>query len=151
VVFANHRKLMSKFYPEKRVKSMYRALVLVSLIVLPAAHLPAFDFDFGSRTYGLRSSTFVPSPPYFSVFPPVYYGQRYSRPYGISPFPADGYVAVPPSYKGVPGARTIKPIMNPYCADCTASIQDHSTKLVGRVEVNPYAEGTIKLATGKSL
>lgn len=45
----------------------------------------SYLFGYGaSNTPAIRS--FVPAPPYFSLHPPVYYGQRYSRPYGDSPF-----------------------------------------------------------------
>ncbi|MEE3367825.1 MAG: hypothetical protein VX346_00635 [Planctomycetota bacterium] len=45
----------------------------------------------------------LPLPPYFALHPPVYYGIRYRRPYGVSPFastsllqsPQQGYAAVP--------------------------------------------------------
>jgi hypothetical protein len=36
----------------------------------------------GQRSYNNNT------PPYFALHPPVYYGQRYSRPYGVSPFAA---------------------------------------------------------------
>ena len=38
------------------------------------------------QPYGVRYSTSVRTPPYFALNPPVYYGQRYYRPYGASPF-----------------------------------------------------------------
>lgn len=35
-----------------------------------------------------RIQSYTPAPPYFALHPPVYYGQRYTRPYGASPFAA---------------------------------------------------------------
>ena len=41
---------------------------------------------YGYYNYGIRP--YVPAPPYFALHPPVYYGARYTRPYGDSPFAA---------------------------------------------------------------
>lgn len=45
----------------------------------------AYLFGYGAvNNSAIRS--YVPPPPYFSLHPPVYYGQRYARPYGDSPY-----------------------------------------------------------------
>ncbi|MEZ6136104.1 MAG: hypothetical protein R3C53_14485 [Pirellulaceae bacterium] len=41
----------------------------------------------GVNNMGMRSYNNY-TPPYFSMHPPVYYGQRFTRPYGASPFAA---------------------------------------------------------------
>ena len=57
----------------------------------------------------------LPTPPYFSIYPPVYYGQRFERPYGDSPFAALPQLRVGPDYVAVPKAIP-RAIANPYCA-----------------------------------
>ena len=43
--------------------------------------VPAFGYS--GSLYGLG---YLPVPPYFAVHPPVYYGERYYRTYGESPY-----------------------------------------------------------------
>ncbi len=50
------------------------------------------------QPFGAQYSTSIRTPPYFATNPPVYYGARHARPYGLSPF------AAPPQ---VQAARTI--------------------------------------------
>lgn len=52
------------------------------------------------QPYGAQFSSSVRTPPYFSVVPPVYYGARYSRPYGMSPFASLPLVDSPRVYRG---------------------------------------------------
>jgi len=73
------------------------------------------------QPYGIRYSTSVRTPPYFSLNPPVYYGSRYARPYGISPFASPPVVGAPDSYVAQPAARFVaptpvlsEPVCNPY-------------------------------------
>jgi hypothetical protein len=48
---------------------------------------PAFGFMYGySLGQANQFRNRLPAPPYFAVYPPVYYGERYARPYGESPF-----------------------------------------------------------------
>ena len=95
--------------------------------------------------YGLGR---LPLPPYFALHPPVYYGIRYGRPYGVSPFPVPPRVRVPATFVAAPfrtdalshqpdqppenhgnsgkttrAANRARVIINPYCqpgADSTA-------------------------------
>ena len=43
--------------------------------------------------YGPWTQTlgFIPTPPYYSLYPPVYYSHNVYRPYGMSPFPVTSY------------------------------------------------------------
>jgi hypothetical protein len=86
---------------------------------------PVYGFPFGytlGAQWSLRNR--LPAPPYFSIYPPVYYGKRHLRPYGESPyasFPLLGqipnYAPVPAeSYSGIP--RTI---LNPHAPCCSES------------------------------
>jgi len=130
---------------------------LLFLLTTLAGDLKAFDNCFASRfnvpgfgcsgnLYGLG---FVPTPPYFAIHPPVYYGQRYYRSYGESPFarPAraarplniavelvnNPYVELPPVFPKLPTsqpeaakdqvASQPKMIINPYYESAEAMVQ----------------------------
>ncbi|MCC6508797.1 MAG: hypothetical protein IT423_06800 [Pirellulaceae bacterium] len=61
----------------------------------------AYLFGFGAaNNNGIRS--FVPAPPYFALHPPVYYGKRYTRPYGDSPFASWPQLRSPANYQPTP-------------------------------------------------
>lgn len=62
-----------------------------------------FAFQFG-YAIGQQNSfrNRLPAPPYFAVHPPVYYGQRYARPYGESPYASWPLLRSAPSYHPVP-------------------------------------------------
>jgi hypothetical protein len=70
-------------------------------------------FGYGAtNTPGIRS--FVPAPPYFALHPPVYYGQRYTRPYGDSPFASWPQLQPASGYRPQPAASHAQLITNPY-------------------------------------
>lgn len=58
-----------------------------------------FAYTLGYQ-YGFRNR--LPTPPYFSIYPPVYYGARYQRPYGDSPYAAFPQLQPAPDYHPVP-------------------------------------------------
>ena len=69
-------------------------VVLAALCVMPAvtracdgcssgSWLSAPGFGSSGSLYGLGQ---IPVPPYYALHPPVYYGERYYRSYGESPF-----------------------------------------------------------------
>jgi hypothetical protein len=62
-----------------------------------------FAFQFG-YALGFQNSfrNRLPTPPYFAIHPPVYYGQRYARPYGESPYASWPLLRSSPSYHAVP-------------------------------------------------
>lgn len=83
----------------------------------PAAFDPTDGFY---SPYGLRYSTSVRTPPHFALNPPVYYGSRYARPYGLSPFAAPPQFGARAASRAIPLARTAtaalgQPLRNPYC------------------------------------
>lgn len=92
----------------------------------------AYLFGYGGfAASGPRS--YVPSPPYFALHPPVYYGQRYSRPYGVSPFaswpqlqPAQSYAPRPANWPAAPAT----------CLHCAQPIAE-TVHADGIVEVAP--------------
>jgi hypothetical protein len=113
-----------------------------------AAQDPGFLWYFGGwRPYGITSSTLAPTPPYFSLFPPVYYGERYARPYGVSPFAALPQDVTMPAYQ----ARMLGPsrsYSNPHCcgeAEATAQpvqLQGQPSEIaqVSAVRINPFVQ-----------
>ncbi len=78
-------------------RSLVFSVVILSLSSLTMSSARAFDgcnglgmaylYGYGANNVG-RMHSYVPSPPYFALHPPVYYGERYTRPYGLSPFAA---------------------------------------------------------------
>jgi hypothetical protein len=98
-------------------------LSLAALLIFAAgstnsAHAQGAGYDFGIgwgwAQQPLRLSTPREDLPYFTKFPPVYYGDMVRRPYGFSPY------ALPPGIEPVEqrvlretmGPRTI---LNPFC------------------------------------
>jgi hypothetical protein len=89
---------------------------------------------------------YVPLPPYFSVYPPVYYSPHITaRPYGASPyawpagyFPAYYKPRVPftiPAAPAVPASADVVMINNPYVANAAKVAKDESAP---KVIENPY-------------
>lgn len=64
----------------------------------------ARGFGVSGSLYGLG---YVPVPPYFALHPPVYYGERYYRSYGESPFPR-------PDFSSRPKIIDLQLITNPF-------------------------------------
>ncbi len=103
----------------------------------------AYLFGYGGFN-NARVSSFAPSPPYFALHPPVYYGQRYTRPYGASPFAAwpqlQGNAAYAPS-KHVERAVIIdNPHALPASATSTSSSVVANEPMRPLVIENPYFE-----------
>ncbi len=66
--------------------------------------LSAPGFGSSGSLYGLGH---IPVPPYFALHPPVYYGERYYRSYGESPFAR-------PDYSSRPQRIQAQVIINPF-------------------------------------
>ncbi len=113
---------------------------------------PFYPFGF-YQPYGARIGSSLPTPPYFSMNPPVYYGARYARPYGMSPFASPPVVTAPGGYEGrlqhqfqAPPTKLFPPRCNPYLCKSSESTNpyvDKSTVVapvakVGAVRENPF-------------
>tara|TARA_R110002049_G_scaffold72490_2_gene187066 strand:- start:60098 stop:60550 length:453 start_codon:yes stop_codon:yes gene_type:complete len=147
-----------------------KRLVVASFVALAAA---IFVSDTASAQYGFgyplpgygvglpyaRIGGSTRTPPYFAVHPPVYYGARHARPYGISPFPAPSVVNAPDGYNGEPAARfyyppkapiaPLAPMCNPYIIgklDAAPKAKPPQDFVVGKVKSNPFVEPTDRLA-----
>lgn len=115
-------------------------LVLVSMLVLlPASAASACDggnlamaYLFGYNNFNQRAGVFNNyTPPYFSLHPPVYYGERFYRPYGESPFAAWPQLQPNPAYTPRLGTRSseVAIIENPHCnstTPCTPAVPQSS-------------------------
>ncbi len=112
------------------------------------------------QPYGARYGNSIRTPPYFATNPPVYYGARHARPYGLSPFASPPMVSPASNYEGrlrsqfeQPMVPTPQPLCNP-CVSRSRTVTP-SGKLVasepapiklGAVQTNPYVETVDKIA-----
>jgi hypothetical protein len=64
--------------------------------------------------YNYAIHPYVPAPPYFALHPPVYYGARYTRPYGDSPFAAPSQLQPTASYAPKRHVERALTVNNPY-------------------------------------
>lgn len=144
--------------------------VIGSMMVAEKAEAQNFGINgfqpFGFyQPYGVRYRSSVATPPYFSVNPPIYYGTRHYRPYGISPFATPPQVTAPPNYHGQPGSSGLRsrhytgPVGNPFIcrSDDQSGDQPTLTETVsakrsvpsiqlGKVQTNPFVEPEAYLA-----
>jgi hypothetical protein len=114
---------------------------------------PFVPFGF-YQPYGAHYGTSLRTPPYFALNPPVYYGTRYARPYGLSPFAAPPMMDAPADYRGRMATQFVRPpVNNPYmvdgcgngCAQATASngskvVQNAAPAKIGEIRLNPFVE-----------
>ncbi len=102
------------------------------------------------QPYGARYGTTIRTPPYFATNPPVYYGSRHARPYGISPFASLPQVAPGADYRSrlrMQFEQPLVPTPQPACNPCV----HHSTTAPalakkGPVRMNPFVDETDKIA-----
>lgn len=84
---------------------------------------------FGNGMYGLTTAD---SPPYYAMFPPVYYSCPVARPYGYSPF------AYPPGYVTPAVQPPPKEVANPYAPRPRKTAAADRTAAMPKVLINPY-------------
>jgi len=153
------------------MKKISLIIALTLLSVTTAGRADAFNgpgnlgfVPFGFyQPYGIRYGNTVRTPPHFAVNPPVYYGPRYARPYGESPFASPPLLSAPASYQVQPAAQFVQPprtigheICNPFVgemsasdkpaasdvvsttADAFVSVQS-SGEAIGPIRTNPFA------------
>lgn len=99
-------------------------LVLAGQGSLKANDGLAMAYLFGYGGYGgARMQTYVPAPPYFALHPPVYYGQRFTRPYGVSPFAAWPQLQATAAYAPQPHVQRAQVLDNPYCVTAEIGVE----------------------------
>ncbi len=102
---------------------------------------PAFGFLYGySVGQSQRFRSNLPTPPYFSIYPPVYYGERYARPYGDSPFASWPTLQSNPAYRPEPKQDMRQGIVNPYCSPSNEHVPAPAPVAIGKkvTIINPY-------------
>jgi hypothetical protein len=89
----------------------------------------------------------IPTPPYFAIHPPVYYGRRVSMPYGNSPLtrPPRPVTEVVPVVEREPETPPVGlMVWNPYVVDRSeAATQDTSTSKAALIK-NPHVSDDSK-------
>ncbi len=102
------------------------------------------------QPYGARYGTSIRTPPYFATNPPVYYGARHARPYGVSPFASPPVVSAGAGYDSrlrtqflQPQIPTPEPQWNP-CVSQSSTLR--AVPRVGKVQLNPFVEPADQLA-----
>lgn len=135
-------------------------LFVLAVVGVESKSATAQDFGFPFvpfgfyQPYGARYSTSIPTPPYFSINPPVYYGTRYARPYGISPFAAPPTMSAPSGYQAQPASQNYhvprQPSCNPYMSvGAVSAPETEVTK--GEIRLNPFMDATSRIAKAESL
>lgn len=89
-------------------------------------------YGFGMGLYGLMNTE---PPPYYALFPPVYYSLPVARPYGYSPF------AYPPGTMTPEPARVVaKEVLNPFVPRRPVSKPAVRTASAPQELINPFVE-----------
>lgn len=85
------------------------------------------------------SSGRIPTPPYFAIHPPVYYGLRVGMPYGDSPFARPPRAISRVTYAS-PKKAPARPVVinNPYVSTEELASTDKTAPSKPRVILNPY-------------
>ena len=95
----------------------FTAVVALGCVCPSAYAQNPYAFQFGySLGYQNSFQNHLPAPPYFSVYPPVYYGKRFERPYGDSPYASFPQLRSAPDYHPVPKETPVRSrtVMNPH-------------------------------------
>ena len=101
---------------------------------------PFFPFGF-YQPYGAQYGASMGTPPYFALNPPVYYGARHARPYGMSPFASPPVVSPASDYRGrlrtdfyLPESEKRTIMVNP-CISHSCAVESVTP---GVVRTNPF-------------
>ena len=94
-----------------------------------------YALGYGFFGNGLYGSMITQPPPYYAIFPPVYYSYPVARPYGYSPF------AYPPGFVTPESPRVqAKEVVNPYVPRKPIGKMDDRTAFVPQLLVNRYIQ-----------
>ena len=104
------------------------------------------------QPYGATYGNSIRTPPYFATNPPVYYGARHARPYGLSPFASPPMVMPGERYRSRLRSQFLQPRVPtpaPLCNPCVskskavppkAKVSEAKLAKVGEVRRNPFVE-----------
>jgi hypothetical protein len=136
-----------------RLLVIFAAALALSVSSIQAEAFGPQPFGFGFQPFGFYQpygavyGNSLRTPPYFALNPPVYYGARYARPYGLSPFAAPPMLGTPDSYRGSlrhdfiePVEATPGPACNPFihCRADSATAANFASAKMGEVRLNPF-------------
>ncbi len=128
------------------LSAMFASILFAGSGQVVQAYEPGISFAFGySLGQANQFRNRLPAPPYFSVYPPVYYGQRHERPYGESPYASWPLLQSSSDYSVQPKRSPVQ-FVNPHvstptpCASCqqpTAQMNSIEQGKMVTIE-NPY-------------
>ena len=130
----------------KLILSVAAVVALDCFCPLAQAQSP-YGYQFG-YTLGYQNSfrNRLPTPPYFAIYPPVYYGKRFDRPYGDSPYASFPQLQAAPDYHSVPKESQVRShsVVNPHVNHSSLPDSAPATMVAPRVGrtveiINPYA------------
>ena len=150
------------------MKSYLTAIVCAIALAFSAEQASAQCGAFGSGFvpyggfYNFGIQPYIPPPPYFALHPPVYYGQRYTRPYGDSPFAAPSQLQPNPNYAPARHVERSLTFANPYVLPMAPATEPNFVPTPAPVNTappspvvakplivdNPYFQPEVKLADG---
>lgn len=124
-------------------RSFFLVAALAAISILQT-NVSAGDLGYGYHAlgygYGLNSSAYatdrIPTPPYFSIHPPVYYSAPVPRTYGYSPYAYDGSVRTP----DIEMKMNVSVMENPYYKGKTEKVKAKTAgkKTTQKVVFNPF-------------
>jgi hypothetical protein len=133
------------------MKRLVFAVAAVAAMTLGSTHtasanhplgFPFFPFGF-YQPYGATYGSTLQTPPYFALNPPVYYGARHARPYGISPFASPPVVQAGSDYRSrlrtdfyLPPSEYDMPAKP--CNPCVHQSSRPAAVTIGKVQANPF-------------
>jgi hypothetical protein len=107
------------------------------------------------QPYGSQFGTSIRTPPYFTTNPPVYYGARHARPYGISPFASPPMVQPNEGYRSRLRTNFMVPPRQPTAPLCNSCVSHSKTFkkpaveqkfVLGQIRENPFVEPSERIA-----
>ena len=138
------------------IRTACLAAVAALLLTVPSTASAYWGYGFGGYPWGYgpaytQSTGYVPPPPYFAVYPPVYYSSHITaRHYGASPYawlPGMSPITYLPRRVPVmitnPRAAGAKPVDEPQKVATTREIKP-------LMVLNPFVQGTAPAAVSKT-
>ena len=110
----------------------------------------AYLFGYGGMG-ATRMQAYTPAPPYFALHPPVYYGERFTRPYGASPFAAWPQLQANAAYAPQAHVQRAHVMANPYCGAEVIGVTGQVITQAAPVQAleidNPYYQPETRLTS----
>ncbi|MCA9183814.1 MAG: hypothetical protein KDA51_20270 [Planctomycetales bacterium] len=98
--------------------------------------------NYGGGVGGFGMTSYNSNVPYFALHPPVYYGQRFARPYGASPFAAWPQLQTSSAYAPQLHVERAHIIDNPYCGTAASGVSEQVITQAAPIQPleidNPY-------------